>query len=125
MHLTFLIKMSIQPTLYDQWFGKFSVYGPFWPKNAILNPSVTQIGKSCKEHYHKPDLSDQNEHQPTSYDQQLTKYGSFLFLAFLAFLGPFGHFRGVKGFASGQKMKVYTLKNEYMQFLEPKLPHYQ
>ena len=31
-------------------------------KNAILDFSVAQISKSCKEHYHKLDFSDQNEH---------------------------------------------------------------
>ena len=71
--------------------------------------------------------------QPTSFDQRFTKYGNFLFLAHF---GPFGHLRGVKIFASGQKMKVYTFKNECMQFqpiknvcrqptfLEPNPPHY-
>ena len=48
----------------DSW--KFPVFDPFWPKNAILGLSVAQIGKSCKEHYNKLDLSDQNEH-PTDF----------------------------------------------------------
>ena len=50
----------LQTVVQDLW--KFLVFGPFWPKNAILGLSVAQIGKSCKEHYNKLDLSDQNEH---------------------------------------------------------------
>ena len=50
----------ISPVVWD--LCKFLVLGPFWPKNGILGLSVAQIGKSCKEHYHKLDLSDQNEH---------------------------------------------------------------
>ena len=56
----------IQPVVHDLW--KFLVLGPFWPQNAILGLSVAQIGKSCKEHYHKLDLSNQNEH-PTNFIQ--------------------------------------------------------
>ena len=54
----------IQPVVWGLW--KFPVFGPFWPESAILGLSVAQIGKSCKEHYHKPDLSDQNDH-PTNF----------------------------------------------------------
>ena len=99
----------MQPVVRDSW--KFPVFGPFWPKNAILGLSVAQIGKSRKEHYDKLDFLIKMCTQLTSYDQRFTKYGNFLFWVFCS------PFRPIWAFPEGQNFSLWA-ENESIYLKE-------